>query len=240
MRKIKTWRDPYDEGFTLTRPKEIELKTGLTVLVGCNGAGKTTLLNNIKAAVKQEPFLYFNNLTDGGTSSFNSLLHNGDVASAATLWTSSEGEQITHNIAMIASQLREFLRTGETIQSKKSKRWASIFKNPEEINQEITSKERWILLDAVDSGLSIDNVVDVKENLFDLVIKDAKELGLDVYIIISANEYELARNSSCFDVNSGKYIEFDGYEDFRKFILSSRKKKDKRIERMIAKSEKDF
>lgn len=86
MRKIKTWRDPYDEGFTPTRPKEIELKTGLTVLVGCNGAGKTTLLNNIKAALgKNEPFLYFNNLTDGGTSSFNSLLYSNDVASAVTL-----------------------------------------------------------------------------------------------------------------------------------------------------------
>lgn len=189
MRKIKTWRDPYGEGFTPTRPKEIELKTGLTVLVGCNGAGKTTLLNNIKAALGNEPFLYFNNLTDGGTSSFSSLLYSGDVASAATLWTSSEGEQITHNIAMIASQLREFLRTGETIQSKKLKRWGSIFKDPEEINQEITSRERWILLDAVDSGLSIDNVVDVKENLFDLVMQDAKQLGLDVYIVVSANEY---------------------------------------------------
>lgn len=96
------------------------------------------------------------------------------------------------------------------------------------------------MFDAIDSGLSVDNVVDIKMNLFDLVIKDAEESGLDVYIIISANEYELARNSSCFDVNSGKYIEFNSYEDFRKFILSSRKKKDKRIERMIAKSEKDF
>lgn len=113
MRKIKTWRDPYGEGFTLTRPKEIELKTGLTVLVGCNGAGKTTLLNNIKEAVKEEPSLYFNNLAHGRASSFSSLIYSGNVANAATLWTSSEGEQITHNIAMIASQLREFLKTGE-------------------------------------------------------------------------------------------------------------------------------
>lgn len=46
--KVKTWRDPYDAGFSPTRSKEIELKPGLTVLVGCNGAGKTTLLLNIK------------------------------------------------------------------------------------------------------------------------------------------------------------------------------------------------
>lgn len=48
MLKIKTWRDPYDAGFSTTRPKEISINEGLTVLVGCNGAGKTTLLMNIK------------------------------------------------------------------------------------------------------------------------------------------------------------------------------------------------
>jgi len=41
---IKTWRDPYDRGWLLTKPKEIFIKPGLTVLVGCNGAGKTTIL----------------------------------------------------------------------------------------------------------------------------------------------------------------------------------------------------
>ena len=45
MREIKTWRDPYCEGWSICRPRQIELQLGLTVLVGCNGAGKTTFLH---------------------------------------------------------------------------------------------------------------------------------------------------------------------------------------------------
>lgn len=36
MHKIKTWRNPYDEGFSTCRRKEVEFKPGLTVLVRFN------------------------------------------------------------------------------------------------------------------------------------------------------------------------------------------------------------
>lgn len=55
-------------------------------------------------------------------------------------------------------------------------------------------KERWIPLDAIDSGLSVD-----------------------------ANEYEMAGNESCFDVYSGKYIDLPDYEAYRMFILKVKK-----------------
>ena len=73
--KIKTWRDPYDSGFTPTKAKEIELNTGLTVLVGCNGAGKSTLLRNIWNECKKYhiPCLVYDNLHDGGDKSIGSF-----------------------------------------------------------------------------------------------------------------------------------------------------------------------
>ncbi len=51
-RKIKTWRDPYGEGFNTCKKREIEIEPGLTVLVGCNGAGKTTMLHNVAEELK--------------------------------------------------------------------------------------------------------------------------------------------------------------------------------------------
>ena len=63
------------------------------------------------------------------------------------------------------------------------------------------------------------------------MIKDAENIGVDLYIIISANEYELARNEECFDVSNGKSIRFKDYEDYRKFIINNRKKKDKRYKK---------
>lgn len=54
---ITTWRDPYGQGFNTTKPKKIDIESGLTVLVGCNGAGKSTLLLNIQEHCKIITFL---------------------------------------------------------------------------------------------------------------------------------------------------------------------------------------
>ena len=68
MITINTWRDPYDAGFTTTKPKQVSFQPGLTVLVGCNGAGKSTLLLNIKEEVAEQklPCHSYDNLVDGG------------------------------------------------------------------------------------------------------------------------------------------------------------------------------
>ena len=97
------------------------------------------------------------------------------------------------------------------------------------------SKERWILLDAADSGYSVDNVVDLKE-LLKIIIEDGRSMGVAVYIVVSANEYEMAAGEQCFDVNTGKYLTFKDYGDYRKYILESRKRKDKRIAKVQAKN----
>lgn len=77
--------------------------------------------------------------------------------------------------------------------------------------------------------MSVDAVVSVVDVL-NLILDDAKRIGRKLFIVITANEYELCRGNKCFDVNSGEYIDFKDYEDYRKFILKSREKKDKRYE----------
>lgn len=231
MHKIKTWRNPYDEGFSTCRRKEVEFKPGLTVLVGCNGSGKSTMLENIKEELHKEkiPMSFYNNEHDGGSNSIGESVFLGDINFAATAWTSSEGENITLNLSKIASKWRNFIMTGEV--NDVSTKFAKSFREACDIddidNKKITSKKRFILLDAMDSGYSIDNVIEMK-SLFDLVLKDSEKMGMETYIIVSSNEYELACDTDCFDVTEGKYINFSSYEDFKKFILHTRKKKDKR------------
>lgn len=230
MHKIKTWRNPYDEGFSTCRRKEVEFKPGLTVLVGCNGSGKSTMLKNIKEELHKEkiPMSFYNNEHDGGSNSIGESVFLGDINFAATAWTSSEGENITLNLSKIASKWRNFILTGEV--NDVSTKFAKSFREACDIdidNKKITSKKRFILLDAMDSGYSIDNVIEMK-SLFDLVLEDSEKMGMETYIIVSSNEYELACNTDCFDVTEGKYINFSSYEDFKKFILHTRKKKDKR------------
>lgn len=228
MISVKTWRDPYDSGFSPTKPTSITIEEGLTVLVGCNGAGKTTLLHNIKEEMKKQniPCNLYDNLRDGGSNSLSEAFFNEDIGLGASLWTASEGEAIRINLGNSFTTIKEFLKTG--FYNSKSNRLARLFNDKKE--QEEVGKQRVLLFDAVDSGLSVDSIVEIKK-VFSLILQDAKQLDVETYIIISANEYELARGSNCFDVNAGKYIKFRDYEDYREFIIKSRETKEKRIEK---------
>lgn len=219
-RKLKLRRDPYEKGEYLRKKGTFEIKPGVTVLVGCNGIGKTTLLKNLKDELKKEniPVIEYNNLLDGGSSGIESMLFHGDTSFAATAMCSSEGENILINLGQFFTKLRQFIRTG----TDKDDVVRKLF--PERFG-EITTNERWILLDAVDSGLSIDNVVELK-TLFDLIIKDAGEK--EVYIIVSANGYEMANGEPCFDAYNMKYVKFKDYGEYRDFVLESQKWKKER------------
>lgn len=225
MLNIKTWRDPYEGGFSPTRPKEITINEGLTVLVGCNGAGKTTLIMNIQEQCRKDkiPCLHYNNLSEGGSRAFGASLANGNFGLAAGLYDASEGEAIKINFGGVASKIRQFLKTGfyDTL----GNRLFSVFSK--EDKDQIEDKRRVLLFDAIDSGLSVDSVAEIRD-VMDLIMEDAKKMDVEVYIIISANEYELVRKAPCFDVAAGKHVELPDYEAYRDFIIKSRERKDKR------------
>ena len=231
MYQFNTCRDPYNSGFNTCSSRQVTLEEGLTVLVGCNGSGKTTLIQNIKNCLKKDniPYYDFDNLNEGGSRASGDAIAMGDFAFGATAWCSSEGENITLNLTKIMGNMREFILTGETPKSKRSKRLHSLFHDDDEEAAEICNK-RFVIMDAVDSGYSIDNVIELKD-LLHMIINDAKNNGIELYIIVSANEYELAANEACLDVTNGKYLRFDNYESFRSFIIKSRKKKNARDEK---------
>lgn len=204
--KFKIIQDWYDSGEKIYNKSSVEIKDGLTVLCGCNGCGKTTILHQIKNALVKEniPFLHFNNLLDGGNNSVSASLWHGDMKFVAQAVCSSEGENINMNIGKFAQKMGAFVCKNQS------------------------AKEIFFLMDAIDSGLSIDNVIDTKKFLFNFVIEDCKSKGISVYIIVSANEYELARSEQCLDTLNLKYIEFSDYEAFRNYVIKTRKAKNRR------------
>lgn len=226
-RVFKIERDPYEEKKYIFKRKTITIKSGLTVLVGCNGSGKTTLLQILKEKLDDEeiPVIYYDNLHDGGLNSLGKSMLYGDTAFAATAFCSSEGENICLNMNMLAEKIGRFVRShGESTGDRIEK----IIKALEKVNGEEkefcnSSNEIWILLDAIDSGLSIDNIVELKEELFKTILDN--NYGHDIYIIVSANEYEMCNGENCFDAQAGKYININDYEDFKKAVLKSREYK---------------
>ena len=229
--KIPIVRDPYEPKEYIYTKKEFEFKPGVTVLVGCNGCGKTTLLHQIKDYLKSKkvPVVSFDNLHDGGSNARSAAAAMNDFTFLATASFSSEGENIVMNVGRLAQTLRPFIQTGES--QDRGDRLCKAFARAVWGDQEEPEvpNERWILLDAIDSGLSVDNIVDIKEYLFKTILEDAE--NTTVRILVSANEYEICRNEQCMDVHTGNYRTFSGYESYRKFILKSREIKNKRYDK---------
>ena len=185
---------------------QVQVNPGLTVIVGCNGAGKTTFLRQINESLKNIdiPVMLHSNLNNGANTLKSKAAFRSQFDVVARIMSSSEGENIVNVLGFIASEMGQMSRD-----------------NPD-------AKELWYLFDAIDSGLSVDNIVEFKQILLPLVIENNSDK--DVYFLISANEYEFARNENCLDVMNGKYLKFKDYEDYRNFILKSREQKNKRYD----------
>lgn len=107
--------------------------------------------------------------------------------------TSSEGERIAMNFGQAVSRL------GAAVREAKQQK-----------------KELFILLDALDSGSSIDRMREIR-SLFDLVAKDA---GDTAYIICACNSYELVKDAEAVNVRTGKTVRFKDYDDYADFVCS--------------------
>lgn len=210
-KKFKIERDYYDEGEYLYKKKHVEFHPGVTVLVGCNGCGKTTLIRQIRLQVEKDMknpcVIDYDNLRHGGTSAVEKSIFYGDFEFVASSVTSSEGEKIALNLQKLAANIGNMFK-----------------KHPDE-------KEFWIFLDGIDSGFSIDAIEDLKRGLFDTIFKAYPDK--DIYIIISANEYEMARDEMCFDVVNCRYVNIKSYNRYRSVIMRSREYKDARIEAAV-------
>ena len=202
MKTFKVYRDYYDVGCDIILKDEITLTPGLTVLVGCNGAGKTTLIQQLQGVLRSQDveFIEHSNLHAGQKAEVERLAFYNEFEKLATVVQSSEGENIVFILGNVAKKIGELVRKTE-------------------------QKEIFVFLDATDSGLSIDNVIEIKDFFRFAQENDPHK---EFYFIVSANEYEMANGEQCFDVRTGEYTTFEDYEDFRRFVLDSRAFKDSR------------
>ena len=203
-RTFKIGRCPHEEKLQVYKKATHSFKPGVTVLVGCNGSGKSTLLQTVQDILNEERISVYeyNNLSSGGSNARERALFYGRLNLLVEQMTSSEGENIIINIGTMAQKLGNFV----TKQIKKEK------------------KEIWILLDAIDSGLSIDYIEEVKDFIHNTLIKSMPN-DLDCYILISSNNYELCVGEQCYNSQECKYIEIDSYENFRKVVKKTRQNK---------------
>lgn len=199
-KRFQIEREPFDKGTKIFSKKTIVVEPGVTVLVGCNGAGKTTMLRQIECQLKDRKYLHFDNHGEGDHFAMDRYGFNGNFDMLSSMFCSSEGERIMVVLGEQAAKIGQLARNSR-------------------------GEDIYILMDAVDSGFSIDNVCELKEYLFQTVLEDH---DADVYIICTANSYEMARGEDCIDVQRCLHRKFKDYDEYRDFILESRKVKNER------------
>ena len=197
-------RDYYVEKHYIFKKKTCVFEAGVTVLVGCNGSGKSSLLEQIKSSLHRQniPYVFHDADTDDVRVKRQEAMFRDDFDFLTASMCSSEGENIFNVFRYVVKEMGVVTR-----------------QNPD-------AKELWFLFDALDSGLSIDAIAEMKTDLFQFVIEQNPDK--DVYIIVSANGYEFANGERCYDVANCKEVTFKNYDDYRKFILKSREQKNKR------------
>ena len=187
-------RDPYCTGEKLYKSPIVRLKFGLNVLVGSNGSGKSTILRMLREDLNRNNYKFysFDNLSDGGSNSISKAGYYGDFLHMGRMLTGSEGEGIMTNFTKVATAIGKFIRDSK---------------------EKYPNDPVFILMDAVDSGLSINNIIRIKD-LFDIICKDCK----NAVIITSCNTFELARDVYCWDVKNSKPVSFKTYNGYHNFI----------------------
>lgn len=192
--KFKVY-DYYDNG--LHKPYFLKIEEpGIYYIVGPNGSGKTSLLHQLKDYGENNGYeiISYSDTADGRGNSISKLAYHNQFSDVANLMMSSEGESIYYNFGFTVQSI------GTTIR---------------------LNKKAFILIDGIDSGMSIDKLREIRDVFDNIISKDI--IGKDIYIFITANNFELVRGD-VYRINpyNGKRVNFKTYNAFEKYIINYR------------------
>lgn len=215
--EFKIEKNPYgDRQLFVNDTITLEPNT-ISCIVGCNGSGKTTLIYWIKENLdkleavdvgvgyphrgmknsdldftkKENYYLDFSKRTDDSKDGFDWMMLKANVAYSST------GEGITYRLG------RSLERLGKAV-----------------ADPELKGKNLFIFFDDCDAGTSLDKIVEIK-SVVDLIANDCAQRGINYYIILTANSFEMCRDLDCISVHDFKHIKFTDYEDYKRFVLES-------------------
>lgn len=222
--KIKIDKCPYITDKEFFKSDTLQIDEGLNVLVGCNGYGKSTLLKSIQTSLDKMNSCNLNEcISKDGKKIIKDIPNdcnnyyfkfdsqckmqqkyeeeNLSYEGFASKLLDSEGQQLVFRVGQIAYQIGLLQRAMH--------------------NYKVKNKNLFLLFDAIDSGISIDNI-DQFKNLIQLILKNSTDHN--VYIIVSANTYEMVCNENSVDAKTFEHIKFSIYEDYKEYILTTSRK----------------
>lgn len=187
--KIKLDGECYGEN------NEIEINKGITILTGPNGSGKTYACYQIAQYLKEQDIDYLHlDIFKEGKTTKQEYIDNGNMKALARSIVSSEGQNvydtlIEKHIGDIGYYINNLSQKG--------------------------IEEAYVIVDGCDSGVSIDLLLSIRY-AFDFILEDCTKSGIDLYLIVTSNSYELIPHYDCIWIPTMKHYSYgdeaDGYE----------------------------
>lgn len=232
--EFKISKNPYDER-NMFKNTTLEIQEGdIYCFVGCNGSGKTTLMRCITEELeKQNAYQIRSSYLD-----FRGIFGEKKYSDTLAYYTfDKETHEYSSEDDIYFSQFKvAFSSTGEGVIQKLGSGVQLLAKFIH--NKENQDKSLWIIFDDCDAGTSIDMINDIQK-VIELIQNDCKKFGITLTVVLSANSYEMCKKYNCINVWDFSPITFNSYEEYKTFVLDSRKRKEKQIEKR-AKTKEDL
>ena len=189
---------PFDDSceVVLYKNPTFRFEPGVTVLVGCNRSGKTTLVRRMRDLLRNEGVPSISLLKQNIEGMLSELEFRGDIGALTTQvsrGSTSEGEFAKLAFAHLLPQVRHTI--------------------------EKATDEAWVFLDGLDSSLSEDQLDQVRD-LADAIVESAPP-GIETYVVMTTNQFTLAKDRRCLRVTDGKEVRLDTFRAYRSCVLQS-------------------
>ena len=198
-------------------PIKYNINPGITMLIGPNGSGKTTALSQIRSLFSTQ---------DDLIKKWNQIDKNDNIRNlySSYLYDNVYEEKFAKERWTYSDQMERVAQTFEN--SEGQDMWDFLYYKIGEIGKVVgkaikdNKKGIFILLDGLDSGLSLDVINKIRKDVLEFIIEtEKKRSNLEVYIVCSANSYEFCNNYDCIDVTNQQHITFTNYEDYSKYFI---------------------
>lgn len=196
----------------------LNTNTDIHILLGPNGSGKTTSLRTIKHELdsKHNP-----NSTYDDPNPLIRRLHTSNPT-IPVLYYGSDRNDISKTTSDITLQAltANFLSEGEHMCTSFSK-WFTTTWYP--YLQDPSYHEMYVLIDELDSGLSLDRIKHTIDQLHNIHTIETTKYNRKINIIFTANSYELLesiqrlfKNNTVYWLPSHKQVIINSYQEFSK------------------------
>lgn len=181
----------------LYKNTDLKIEEGMTAIIGPNGSGKTYCISQLHKKFKHSLLIDVYRID----SERNVSTLDMSTKQIVRYIQSSEGQRVYNILEEYAYKIGRY-----------------ITKCKKENHDAI------ILIDGVDSGVSIDLILESKK-FFDLILEDCKSSDIKCYIIVTANNFAMVEDMKCIwikDLSEHYFdsIRGDAYHMFKHLYIS--------------------